>query len=158
METVLSKTIVEHEVINVNFMNENIIPLETMAQKVDFCETRVARVQIAEDATMEELDKWLTARQEIVAQVNETADKLFEKLFSHIWEKKEPEDEDGEPSKGDTIEKSSIGVIDRYKMVFDFIGAVHLSEDERKNLERELAGISKSQESPETAESAETTS
>ena len=76
MKTALEKYKVEHEVITVNFMNENIIPMETLAQKVEFCETRIAMVQTKNDATFEELEAWLKSREEVMKESNIMADKL----------------------------------------------------------------------------------
>ena len=155
METKLREHVVEHEVVTVDFMNQNIIPLETISQKVDFCDRRITSLQDNPEATLEQLSEWLGSREDFMVETNEMANKLFERMIQKIWHR---DKENEESEKGELIEKSTIGVIDRYKLVFEFIGRVHLSEEELKNFERELAGNSNQASLPETAEPAEKTS
>jgi len=123
----------EHGKMDVNFMNEQIIPIEALIRKMGFIEIQMQRIQVSETADLETFETWVTANTDTMQALNSAANKLFEQTIKKVVQD------------GKELVLDDLGIDKRYFIIMELLDALQMPEVEEKNLSAESAGTSKPQ-------------
>lgn len=124
---------ITHNKMDVAFMNEHVLPIETLSRKSVFIEAQLEKLQNSPDAELEVFEKWLAARVETMSKTNEAADKLFRETIKEVVEGEEK------------LVLDDLGIDKRYFIIMELITAMQIPEGEEKNLSTESDGTSTQQ-------------